>query len=83
LLSKKYASGNEAVFSGQGAKKYAGRWNTIGTACTYLAGSGSLAISAILGHLNSPALIIHYVLFTLGIAEQYVMALADENLPAN
>ncbi len=40
--------------SGEGARKYGGRWNSPGNAMTYLGGSRALAALELLVHLTSP-----------------------------
>jgi RES domain-containing protein len=44
---------NDAI-SGEGARKYGGRWNSPGRAMTYLGGSRALAALELLVHLPSP-----------------------------
>jgi RES domain-containing protein len=45
----------DAAFSGEGAAKYGGRWNSPGHGVVYLAGSRALAALEMLVHLTSPA----------------------------
>lgn len=42
------------ALSGEGARKYGGRWNSPGRALTYLGGSRALAALELLVHLPSP-----------------------------
>lgn len=45
----------ESALSGEGARKFGGRWNSVGTAMIYLAGSRALAALETLVHLTTPA----------------------------
>lgn len=44
----------DSAFSGEGARKYGGRWNSPGRAVVYLAGSRALAALEMLVHLTTP-----------------------------
>ncbi len=72
-----------AAFSGEGARLYGGRWNSAGVAVVYTAESQSLATLEIVVHLDSSALLDHYVLFEVGIHESLVAQLAPSELPRN
>jgi RES domain-containing protein len=45
-----------AAFSGQGAAKFAGRWNSRGVAVVYTSATRSLAVLETLVHLNPPVI---------------------------
>jgi RES domain-containing protein len=60
IVKAKYAA---SALSGEGARKYGGRWNTPGVAVVYAAGSLSLAILEMLVHLQSHELLGRYVSF--------------------
>src|SRR5437764_448299 len=53
IVKAKHAA---TAFSGDGAKKFGGRWNSPGIPAIYLAGSTSLAILEMLVHLQSQEL---------------------------
>lgn len=69
------------AFSGEGARRYGGRWNSRGTAIAYAAGSRSLALLEILVHLDSAALLRRYVLVPIRFDAQHVERLDAATLP--
>ena len=71
------------AFDGSGARKYGGRWNSLGTAMVYTAESQSLAVLEMLVHLDGPDLLQHYVLIPVEIEAAFVRRLADADLPKN
>lgn len=48
------------AFNGDGARLYGGRWNSVGIAMVYTAGSKSLATLELLVHLDSSTLLPNY-----------------------
>ena len=54
----------EDAFSGKGAEKFGGRWNSVGSRCVYTAGSESLSILEILVQRKGVA-VEGYTLFQL------------------
>jgi len=50
----------ESAFTGDGARAFGGRWNSVGRSVIYLAGSISLATLEMLVHLNNDS----YLLIT-------------------
>ncbi len=68
------------AFSGEGAFRYGGRWNSVGTRMVYLAQTHSLAALEILVHLPNGAPII-FSTFRLTIPDKLVEALRKEDLP--
>ena len=83
IVKTKYATNIQDVFNGDGAKKYGGRWNSLGHPCVYLAGSESLAILEILAHTNTSAIIASYSLFSIEIDDQHITELANSSLPSD
>lgn len=71
------------AFSGEGARRFGGRWNPPGVPIVYLAGSTSLAILEMLVHLNSPDLLKRYVLFELTFPPSLLTAVPLHTLPRN
>lgn len=69
-------------FSGSGAKKYGGRWNSPGTAVIYLSEAQSLAVLELLVHLEAPELLQKYVLISVDIADELVEDLDRGALPS-
>jgi len=80
IVKAKHAA---TAFSGEGAKRFGGRWNTPGTAMVYTAGSASLAILEMLAHLNSHELMNRYVLFEVTFDDSLVTVVDPASLPRN
>lgn len=73
----------KAALSGEGARRYGGRWNSPGTPMIYAAQSQSLAILEILVHLDSTDLLMKYVLLGLEVDESFVRTVETAKLPQN
>ena len=80
ITKRKHA---KSAFTGEGARRYGGRWNSPGTAIIYTAESQSLAVLEILVHLDSPELLKKYVLFQVAIDESYILDIDAAALPRN
>jgi len=80
ITKRKHA---KAAFSGSGARKYGGRWNSPGTAIVYTAESQSLAVLEMLVHLDGPELLQRYVLIGVKIEESLVREVGPADLPRN
>ena len=63
-----------AAFSGDGARKAGGRWNSPGTAVVYTSDSASLAMLEMLVHLQSQDVLKRYVLIEVKFDESLVEA---------
>lgn len=70
------------AFSGDGAAKTGGRWNSRGTAVVYTSCTKSLATLESLVHLNPPVSF-HYVVFHLKFADVLVEIFPLKNLPTD
>ena len=79
IVKEKHAA---AAFSGDGAAKFGGRWNSRGIPVVYTSGTKSLAALEILVHLNPP-MFFRYVAFRLEFTESLVETLAVKNLPTD
>lgn len=77
ILQENHAA---AAFSGDGAAKYGGRWNSKGVAVVYTSGSMSLAALEILVHLN-PILYLKYLAFRVEFDNSLVEKATVGNLP--
>jgi RES domain-containing protein len=71
------------AFSGMGAKANAGRWNGLGVAVVYCAGSMSLALLEMLVHLEALELMKRYVSFEITFDDSLVTAIDRTRLPRN
>jgi RES domain-containing protein len=80
IVKRKHVQG---AFSGEGARRYGGRWNSAGIAMVYTAESQSLAALEMVVHLDSSELLDHYVVFSVGIDERLVVKVDLSNLPRN
>lgn len=84
ITQARYADDRAAgggAFSGEGARRYGGRWNSRGTAIAYTAGSRSLALLEILVHAESTRLLGQYVLIPVTFETRFVEILDEELLP--
>jgi len=73
----------KTAFSGSGARKYGGRWNSPGTAIAYTAQTQSLAVLEMLVHLGGPELLQKYVLIGVEIEERLIREVEISELPRN
>jgi RES domain-containing protein len=80
IVKAKYAS---AAFSGLGAKRYGGRWNSLGISVVYTAGSMALAVLEMLVHTESRELLRTYVTFEVSFDNKLVRAIETSSLPRN
>ena len=51
IVKEKHAA---TAFDGEGARRFGGRWNSVGTSLVYSSGSRALAVVESLVHLNPP-----------------------------
>lgn len=80
LIKKKWT---ESAFSGEGARRYGGRWNSPGTAMVYAGESLALAQLEVLAGLPIDRLLGSYVAFRVQIPEGCVEAYPLEELPSS
>lgn len=80
IVKAKYAAG---AFSGEGARRFGGRWNSRGTAMVYAASSQALAILEMLVHLEADALLKHYRLIPVEFPRSLVQVIDPRSLPSN
>jgi RES domain-containing protein len=71
----------EGAFSGEGARKYGGRWNSRGRLVVYTSGSLSLAALEILVHLNPP-IVFPYLVYPVDLDTKLVHHLDPGTLPS-
>ncbi len=75
------ASHASSAFSGDGARRFGGRWNNPGAAPIYVSGSISLAMLEIQVHVELPELLRAYALFEVTFDEKLIKTLALSTLP--
>jgi RES domain-containing protein len=80
IAKRKHA---KTAFSGNGAQKYGGRWNSPGVAMVYTAQTQSLAVLEMLVHLDGPELLQRYVLIGVEIDESMVRQVQPSELPGD
>jgi RES domain-containing protein len=80
IVKAKYAS---SAFDGEGARRFAGRWNSRGAPMVYTAGSQALAVLELLVHLEDSDLLKHYRLIPVTFDESMVQVLDNKILPPN
>jgi RES domain-containing protein len=69
------------AFSGEGARRFGGRWNNPGTPIVYAASGISLALLELLAHLEDASILPSYVLFRADIKDNLIETLDEANLP--
>ena len=69
------------AFTGKGARKYGGRWNSPGMPIVYTSETQSLAVLEMLVHLEQPDLLQRYVLIPVTIDETLIEKLDRSRLP--
>jgi len=78
LTRKKYAG---EAFTGEGARRFGGRFNSPGTRAVYAAESLALALVETLVGLTDYADLYRYVFFRVELDEEHVEVLSREKLP--
>src|SRR6266850_2822401 len=68
------------AFSGEGAARNGGRWNSRGVPIIYASSTASLAALENLVHLN-PAIVFNYVIFHIKIENPLIERLPEKALP--
>jgi RES domain-containing protein len=66
-----------APWDGVGAKRYGGRWNPVGLAAVYAAGSRALAALEILAHLPHPTPPMVFCIFEVQIPQDAIAEVTD------
>lgn len=79
IIKEKHAA---TAFSGEGAAKTGGRWNSRGVAAVYTSGTKSLAALESLVHLNPPVLF-KYVAIRIKFDDTLLEIMPPRNLPAD
>jgi RES domain-containing protein len=72
-----------SAFTGLGARRFGGRWNSKGTAIIYTSESISLAVLEILVHLETPQVLDAYLIAPVTFEEDLAKAVPLGKLPAN
>jgi RES domain-containing protein len=80
IVQRKFVN---AAFSGDGARRFGGRWNSRGRAVIYTAQSQALAALEILVHLDSEELLQNYFAIPVTIPERLVIRVRLSALPKN
>ena len=71
----------EAAFSGEGARLFGGRWNSVGVSVVYSSSSLALAALETLAHADKRSFQRDYVAFRLELLERFIEHLPDSDLP--
>jgi len=77
------ASYTSTAFSGEGAKREGGRWNSVGIPVVYLGESRALAVLEVLVHVEADDLLKHYRLISATFDRKFVKDLTLTELPEN
>lgn len=73
----------KTAFSGSGARRYGGRWNSPGSAIVYTSETQSLAALEMLVHLEAAELFKDYVLIAVEIEKSLLQDIDRARLPRN
>ena len=79
IVKSKHA---DTAFSGEGAARFGGRWNSRGVAVVYTSATRSLAALETLVHLNQPVLF-PYQIIGLRFREELLERLSPTQLPVD
>jgi RES domain-containing protein len=71
------------AFTGEGARRFGGRWNSPGRAVVYTAQSLALAVLEILVHVDSEKLLENYVAIPANMDERLIVSIRESRLPNN
>ena len=80
IVKTRFAS---SAFDGEGARKFGGRFNSVGVPVVYTAGSRSLAILEMLVHIGDGGVLSSYSLCSAEFEEGLVEILEPAKLPSN
>lgn len=80
IVQRRFA---KIAFTGEGARRFGGRWNSPGHPVIYTAESQALAALEILVHLDSEKLLRHYFAIPVTIPPQLIERLSPSSLPKN
>jgi len=80
IVKTRFAS---SAFDGEGARKFGGRFNSVGVPVVYTAGSRSLAILEMLVHIGDSSVLSSYSLCSADFYTDLVEILEPAKLPSN
>ncbi len=70
------------AFSGEGARLYGGRWNSVGMSMVYAAESKALAALELLVHLDQESVLDNYLCIPVQFSEAHLRTLDAQGLPS-
>lgn len=80
IVQEQYAA---SAFSGEGARRWGGRWNPPGTPAVYLAASRALAALEILVHAPREALRTEWCCIAVEVPDEWIAPSKGKRLPAD
>jgi len=80
IIQRKFAT---SAFTGDGARRFGGRWNSPGRAVVYTTQSLSLAALEILVHVDSEKLLDDYATIPVTIDERLITTVRESSVPNN
>ena len=80
IVKKRFA---ESAFDGEGARRYGGRWNSLGSAVVYASETRALAILEVLAGLRSVKAISGYVLISVTFDDSLITSVEPDELPGD
>ncbi len=72
-----------SAFTGEGARRFGGRWNSKGKSVIYASQSPSLAVLEILVHLQKQDFLNAYLLAAISFDDSLIITLPKSKLPSN
>ena len=73
----------EDAFSGEGARRYGGRWNSVGMSMVYTAESKALAALELLVHLDQESVLENYLCIPIRFSETCLRTLDARGVPSD
>jgi RES domain-containing protein len=80
IVKTEFAAGS---FDGEGARRFGGRWNSVGVPMVYTAATISLAVLEMIVHIGDESVLPSYSTCEVGFDESLIKRIYTKTLPAN